>query len=80
MDSDAHRPIPANKFGVNVVCYHTMSGDLFTFAYELQDIGLEYKITVGFKSLSELGLDKSSSLTVQIVHVNSNHIMSVAMK
>lgn len=80
LDSDAHWPILADKFGVNVVCYNTRSGDLFTSAYELQDNGLKYKITVGFKSPSELGLDKSTSSTVQIVHVNSNHFMSVAMK
>ncbi len=44
----------------------------------LQDVGLKFELTPGFKSLGELGLDKSSSLsTVQIVHVG-NHFMSVA--
>lgn len=81
LDSDVHWPIVADKFGVNVVCYNTSGGDLFTSAYKLQDTGLEYKLTLGFKSPSELGFDKSSlSSTVQIVHVNSNHFMSVVTK
>lgn len=80
LDSDAHWPIFADKFGVSVVCHNTRGGDLFTSACKLQDIGLECEPTLGFKSPSELGLDKSSSSTVQIVHVNSNHFMSVAVK
>jgi hypothetical protein len=63
LDSDAHWPIFADKFGVNAVYYNTRGGDLFTSAYKLQDNGLEYKLTLGFKSPLELGLDKSSSLS-----------------
>ena len=79
LDSDVHWPIFADKFQVNVVCYNTRNGDSFTSAYILQDVGLKYELISGFKSLAEIGLDKSSSLsTVRIVHVG-NHFMSVAM-
>jgi hypothetical protein len=81
LDSDVHWPIFADKFQVNVVCYNTRNGDLFTSAYILlQDAGLKYERTFGFKSLVEMGLDKESlsSSTVHIVHVG-NHFMSVAI-
>ena len=82
MDTDVHWPNFADKFGVNVVYYNASGGDLLTSDYKRQDNGLQYKLTLGFRSPSERGLDKSSvsSSTVKIVHVNSNHFMSVVMK
>ena len=61
LDSDAHWPIFADKLHVNVVCYNTRNGDLFTSPHMLEDVGLKYESTCGFKSLGEMGLDKSSS-------------------
>ena len=64
---------------MNVVCYITSNGYLFTSAYILQDVGLKFELSCGFKSLGEMGLDKSSSSSAARVAQVGHHFMSVAI-
>ena len=45
----------------------------------LQDVGLKYELSCGFKSLGEMGLDKSSSSSAAHVAQVGHHFMSVAI-
>ena len=44
-----------------------------------QDVGLKCELSCGFKSLGEMGLDKSSSSSAARVAQVGHHFMSVAM-